>query len=271
MIRDEHIQTLMDLGLTFLEAKTYLNTVLLRKADAATIAKASNVARQNVYRIMPVLENLGLAKKILSKPTMYQATTIKEGILILFQKRKTEYSKLQTKTSSLLNDFPDNNESKIGSPEGDSEFVITSEISLLKKMLSRLTLKSQRTIESIVPSLFFGEYLSDQTPDLKKAIKKGVKVRLITEKIDLASISKTSRFFEENPLVELKYLSNTIPLNVGILSMHIFDSEEMTLCISPRKRVPCLWSNNPQLLEICMMFFEDLWNNDVELRSLSHS
>ncbi|MEX2723761.1 MAG: helix-turn-helix domain-containing protein [Candidatus Freyarchaeota archaeon] len=59
----EYIQTLTDLGLTFLQAKTYLNLAKLGKANVQTIAKASNVARQDIYRIMPSLQKLGLAEK----------------------------------------------------------------------------------------------------------------------------------------------------------------------------------------------------------------
>ncbi|MCW4047841.1 MAG: hypothetical protein NWE99_09855 [Candidatus Bathyarchaeota archaeon] len=60
---DECVQTLMGLGLTLLQAKTYLALATLGKADVKMISKASNVARQDIYRVMPVLQKLGLGKK----------------------------------------------------------------------------------------------------------------------------------------------------------------------------------------------------------------
>jgi sugar-specific transcriptional regulator TrmB len=65
MIQDD-IQTLTDLGLSLLQAKTYLNLAKLGKANVQTIAKASNVARQDIYRVMPKLQKLGLAEKFIS-------------------------------------------------------------------------------------------------------------------------------------------------------------------------------------------------------------
>jgi sugar-specific transcriptional regulator TrmB len=64
----------MDLGLTSLQAKTYLALVTLGKANVQTIAKASNVARQDVYQVMPTLQKLGLGEKIIAKPIIYEAT-----------------------------------------------------------------------------------------------------------------------------------------------------------------------------------------------------
>lgn len=109
IVQDEHVQTLMGLGLKFLQAKTYLALAKLGKADVKTISKASNVARQDIYRIIPTLEKLGLAEKIIANPTMYKATPIKEGLSILLQNRKEEIADLQKKTTSLINNFHANN------------------------------------------------------------------------------------------------------------------------------------------------------------------
>jgi DNA-binding IclR family transcriptional regulator len=54
-----------------LKSKVYLTLATLGKADVKTIAKASNIARQEIYRIMPTLQKLGLTEKIITNPTMY--------------------------------------------------------------------------------------------------------------------------------------------------------------------------------------------------------
>ncbi len=64
----DHIQTLMDFGLSYLQANVYLNLVKLEVANVQMIAKASNVARQDVYRVMPILLEMGLGEKIIAKP-----------------------------------------------------------------------------------------------------------------------------------------------------------------------------------------------------------
>ena len=85
MIQDEYIQTLTELELTLLQAKAYITLARLGKADVNSISKASNLARTDVYRVMLILERLGLAERIIDKKTVYKATPIKEGILILLE------------------------------------------------------------------------------------------------------------------------------------------------------------------------------------------
>ena len=132
MIQDEHIQTLIGFRLTLLQAKTYLNIAKLEKADVKTLSKASNVARQDIYRIMPRLQKLGLTEKIIAKPTMYKATPIKEGLSILLQNKKKEIAELQTKKTSLIKTFQAKN-TKID-PKEETHFIITSEITRFLKI-----------------------------------------------------------------------------------------------------------------------------------------
>lgn len=97
MVEDERVQTLMNLGLTLLQAKIYLALAQAGKTKIETISKASNIARQDIYRIMPTLQKLGLAEKIVTTPTMYKATPIKEGYYLLLQNKTQEYTELRKK------------------------------------------------------------------------------------------------------------------------------------------------------------------------------
>jgi sugar-specific transcriptional regulator TrmB len=63
MIQEKENQILMDLGLTCVQAKVYLTLIKLRNPTVKMISKISNVVSQDVYRIMPRLQKLGLAGK----------------------------------------------------------------------------------------------------------------------------------------------------------------------------------------------------------------
>ncbi len=78
----------MDLGLTLLQAKIYLSLSEFEKAEIRKMSKASNVARTDIYRLMPELEKLGLAEKIIASPTSYRATPLNEGFSILLENKK---------------------------------------------------------------------------------------------------------------------------------------------------------------------------------------
>lgn len=261
MIQDEHVQTLMGLGLTFLQAKTYLALAKLGKADVKTIAKASNVARQDIYRLMPTLQKLGLGAKIIAKPTMYKATPIKEGLSILLQNRKEEIAELQKKTNSLINNFHKNT-AKIPLQEENPQFTITSEITLLLKMHKKLFQKTQTSIDAIIPLKAVDEVLFHGLQYYKGAMRRGVKIRMITQKADGESTRKPQAL-AKNPLFELKCLSN-----LAQLGMHIFDRKEVTLCLSEESGVPSLWSSNLSIVKLATSYFDDLWNKTEENSSL---
>ena len=138
---DKTIEILMNLGLTYLQAKTYLTLTQLEKAEAQKISKASDVARQDIYRIMPTLEKLGLAEKVIGTPILYKATPLKEGSLMLLQKRTKEHTTLQEKIKLLLNSNQEGNINTIFHEE-NSQFIITSERKLFLKKNGKVSFRS---------------------------------------------------------------------------------------------------------------------------------
>jgi sugar-specific transcriptional regulator TrmB len=259
MIQDDHIQTLMILGLSLLQAKLYLNLAKLGKANAQTIAKASNVARQDIYRIMPKLQKLGLAEKIIAKPTIYKATPIKEGLSILLQNRKKEYAELQEKATLLINNFHADN-AKIDLQEENADFMITSEATLFLKMHKSLHQKAQTSIDATLPlvsasSPKFIEGLSHP----KEAIRRGVKIRSIIQKTPKELIPRELQVLVKNPSFEIRYLATPI-----LFGMHIYDKKEVTIAVSGKNGLPSLWSNSPSVVQLAVSYFDELWNKAEE-------
>jgi sugar-specific transcriptional regulator TrmB len=266
MIEEEYIRTLVNLGPSFLQAKTYLNLVRLEKADVRSISKAANISRQDIYRIMPTLEKWGLAEKILAKPTKYRATPIKEALSILLQNRKKENVELQKKTNLLLKNFHLDSQ-KIVLQEEDSQFQITSELTRLLKMLEKLTQKAQTSIDIAIPLECVEPHLFRNLQYFKKAIRRDVKIRLVTQKAEGELKPRVPQVLTENPLFELKYVPNHAlfyTYSCASFRMHIFDKKEVTLCVSEKNPVPCLWSNNPNTLRLAINYFDVLWNSAKE-------
>jgi sugar-specific transcriptional regulator TrmB len=150
MINDDYIQTLMDFGLSFLQSKVYLTIVKLQKANIKTISRASTIARQDIYRIMPALLQKGLVEKIVTRPTTYNATPLELGISILLEKKKDECIDLEKKQVWLLKNFNSSKPNR-NSLEDSTNFKITSEITLLLKMHKELIQKATETIDAVIP------------------------------------------------------------------------------------------------------------------------
>lgn len=122
---DKVLDLLMRLDLTELQAKTYLTLTTVEKAEVGLVSKLSNISRQDIYRIMPTLEKLGLVEEIIATPKLYKAIPLNEGTARLFQKRTEEHTKLES-SIKLLNKYSEKN-TGLAIKSCKSEFVITSE------------------------------------------------------------------------------------------------------------------------------------------------
>jgi sugar-specific transcriptional regulator TrmB len=243
----------VDLGLTLLQAKIYVSLAKLEKAETKKISKVSNVARTDIYRIMPTLEKLGLAEKIIATPTIYKSTPMKEGLSFLLQNKKIEYAELEKKTSALLSDFPENTLQDL--QEENLQFIISSEKKLLTKTHKKLIRSAQTNIDIFVSSLKGLRFmLFDHLENLKMATRRGVKIRVITQKVEGELIPAELKGLV-NPLFELRCSSNP-----DLFKMIVFDRKDVTLCLSETELVPSLWSNNPLIVKLAEIYFENMWN-----------
>jgi len=262
MIKEDGcIKTLMHLGLSLLQAKTYLALATLGKADVKTISKASNVFRQDVWRLMPTLEKLGLTERVVAKPTRYKAIPLKEGLSILLQRKTKENAKLQTRTKKLINNLQEDN-LKITLKEEDAQFIITSEKTLFRKRFEKHIDMAQTSIDVVVSSHeVFEEMVFHHFKGFKRALERGVKIRALTEKAEDEAVSRSVQVLKQNGFFELKYLSPLLPV-----TMAIFDDKEVNIRIS-NSLVPNLWSNNFAIVSLAASYFGEMWNKTRENRA----
>ncbi len=260
MLLDEYVQTLMQLGLTLVQAKAYLALSRLENANIKTISKASNLARQDVYRIMPTLQKIGLVEQIIATPTKYKAVPLKNGISSLLERRAQEHAELQTKTLQLINSLhEDNAQIAPSTTEEEPQFVITSEQSLISRKLIDGATASKTSIDSVGTRESFEALVLHNCQDFKKALKRGVKIRSITEMPPKGkSIPRCVETLKKHPLFEVRLVSPPAPI-----TMTTFDKKEVNICmaVGDSKAAPSLWSNNPVILALATNYFEEVWNS----------
>jgi len=252
---EEDIQTLTCLGLTILQAKIYITIAQLGESSIKQIAKNADIARQNVYEIMPALQKIGLVEKIITSPTVYKATSIKEGVAILLKQKKNEYTRMQNRTQSLLKKFQNKNFEP--QKEEETQFIVTSENNLVIKRLERQILTAKTTIDTISTAECCIGMLRSYSNEIKKIMKKGVKVRALTDRE--INQKRTPTFLislQKNPLFEIRYTSTPIQIK-----MTIADKEEINLCIAniANRGLPNMWSNNANFAKLCTGYYDELW------------
>ncbi|MGD6851732.1 MAG: TrmB family transcriptional regulator [Candidatus Bathyarchaeia archaeon] len=256
MKRDRYIETLMNLGLTLVQATAYSALLRLGKANAKTISKASGIARTDVYRVMRTLEKLGLVEKIIAAPSMYKATSLKDAFKLLLKYKEEEYSVLKDRAAELVRNPPQ--QGHVSVFEEEQEFVL---ISSEKLSAEKIKIEDNRTRHSLDitgdwKGLKFYEYL--QLEIHEKALQRGVKIRLITEKHGGDEFEKLyPSLFEYGGLFKIRYVDPPIPMRTAI-----YDKKRLNMSVNTPtdpKVTPTIWSSNPQFVKVIVAYFEQLW------------
>jgi hypothetical protein len=259
LLDDESIKTLQCLGLTLNEARIYLALLDCDVSSAKTVSKFSGVTRQDVYRVMPKLQKKGLVARTLTMPAKFEATSIKDGLFILMENRRTKTNELKRKTTVLIKNIRDKKQKFQWGAEPEFVVVPAKEAFFRRK---KMGMEAESCIDSIVTWNRFFSALSFYGDVALKDLEKGVRFRLIVEKNgDEGKLPRVWKKLKESTLLEVKYLPS-LPRAL----VTIYDRKEVLFSISTASPLggTCLWSSNASLLAIIQDYFELLWITAME-------
>jgi sugar-specific transcriptional regulator TrmB len=257
-IPEEYVETLSELGLTHTEAKVYLTLLSLKSATANSIHKESNVARQEVYRVLADLEEKGLIDKIISKPAEFTPIPASGAITILLQKRNEQNRQLQKKAVKQLRNFGIDCLRKVPLPK-DARFVLLSKSetnpTAHADKLGKAVDNAEKTVmcSTILPLFIKVKSMDEQV--WKKAVKRGVKFKFIIgrkpnekSELNLDPVLKNSENFE------IRWTPTVIPSCVLLV-----DEREAFCRMGSDVECPVLWSANPSFAAVIKDYFENTW------------
>ncbi len=257
MLKSEDVEALTCLGLTVLQAKVYLALTSSGKATIKTISKTANVARQDIYRLVAELQELGIVEKIITTPNEFRAIPLGDGINILLKNKQRESSEARKKALKLIRRHK--NENPTVQPEKERpQFIMISEKKALAIKLKEIIETAKESIDSTCSWKKFPKGLGMLGVAVEKALRRGVRIRFIVEKPEhINSWPKTAEILMKNPYFKVR----TIPYPpTGILA--IYDKKEALLATSTSGNAvgsPALWTSNPGLLAIAQEYFEQMW------------
>jgi len=259
---EKNVELLQKLGLTPSQAKVYLALATLGTSTARRAYKVAQVARQDIYRILIELQQIGLVEKIILTPTMFKALPLRYGVSILLGHKIKETAELKVKARELMKNAPAT--AKPSEHLEDAQFVYVPKKAIMRRVEKEIN-KSQKTFDLILSWEKFSNWMFHAEEVVQKLVEKGVKIRYITEKPkDENAMPKivTEIASENNPLLKGRYI-----LNVPLVHFAVIDDKEVlinTSSTSAYGKTPALWSNNRCLLLLCRNYFEGLWSKAVE-------
>lgn len=255
-MENTHVQTLTGLGLTSCQSRVYLELVRAGPSSAKAISAAAQVTRQDVYRIMPALQKLGLVEAVIDSPTLFSAIPLEEGVSILMTRRKKENDELRLRTRDLLANFRKAEEKR--SPQEEHAFVLIPPKETDVRRRKRSLSKAKETFDAISSKKRFSQALFHMFETLNAAAERGVKIRLITERPEKDELPKELGNLAKNALVQIRFLEHPPKAVVNIVDRR--EASILTSGSAGWAQSPSLWTNNPSFVAVVQDHFDATWN-----------
>jgi sugar-specific transcriptional regulator TrmB len=257
MSNDENTDLLLGLGLSLNQAKVYLAILKLEKTTVGQVAKFSKVRREDVYRLLPTLEKMGLIERLLCKPVEVRATPISDALSLLVAEEKTKSDERLSGMRGTVQKLSVK-DWKQPLPGEASIYILIGEKKAILAKTSRLIGNSRKEVALIGEKRKIMSLLSLFSDEYKQAVKKGSQIRLIFEGDvpDGLLKEKVKKLIGESASVCIKFHHKL--LNHFIMS----DDREALITSSKESGLgesPSLWTNNSNLIGVLRTGFELDW------------
>jgi sugar-specific transcriptional regulator TrmB len=259
MLSDKEIKSLEDLGLTSSQIKVYLALLNVGCSNAATASKFSGVVRQDIYRILNELIAKGLVAKTLDMPSKFDPVNLENGLVILYDRKKTEMIKMQARVAEFLKNVKGKEKNKdlnkeplfeihalnVGSELAGKEIIDAAKIDL----------------KTILPWEMFVKLSAIHKKKQNGALRRGVNIRVLTEKPVGTSLEKLEKTNVIDSLLQIRYVPQISGLFTIVDDQTVFIRTEAEDNYFEGK---ILMANNPTLVAILKDYYETIWEKASE-------
>jgi sugar-specific transcriptional regulator TrmB len=265
---EKSAEILMDFGLTRNQAKVYIATARLQLSSVGKISKAAKVRREDVYRILPKLQKMGLVEKLLGTPAKIRATPVEEALSVLIKheedKARERASALKAKTETFLKHFA--RAPRLEMEETTSFTLLSDRESIIHKSAIMIR-NAKRNLDLVCSRSKLMQFVHEFAEQMTEAAKKQVKIRVVSE---------MPEHEDSIPRVIEEHTSPGISLDLrysDLRSSHymIVDHEEALMATTTAGNLaenPLLWTNSDSLVMVLQKDFENLWHNSVSWKAI---
>lgn len=264
MFPDENAkQTLVQLGLSVLEAKTYIALSKYGKLNSRKLSELTKTSQPDTYRVLGKLQEKGLIEKIITKPAQFRAVAVDIGITLLLEKKKVEHDDLKVRTNLLLHELRKNTSPQLLETE-TSHFVMIPKRETVVKKIREAIEKSKESVDLYLSWKRYSRGISSTFAEsCQKAWDRGVKFRIVVETPEKSGAAeRTLQFCRKSPFCNIRFMPG-VPKTV----LGIYDKNQVFIIVNPKEGLfdsPALWSNNQSLISAIQDYFEVLWLTSME-------
>ena len=246
MDKEVLISDLKEFGLSEYEAKAYLALTLHGQLTASGVTEKSKIPQSKVYGILKSLSGKFLVESWNGKPIKFKAIEPSIGLKKVLERRKMVIANLKEKSEMILE--------QIKPLKGfeTEQFGLWSSSGKLACMEKAAEMLDRAEKFGFATTSRFSRY-----PPLDNAyvsaLKKGIKIKMLgTSKLDQARKARATWY--SNQGAEIRILEMRVHPIIGII-----DNKEVSFRLDNSKTPDMIWSNNPALINVFKIYFEELW------------
>lgn len=262
-LSEKLIKELMSFGLSGNEAKVYLALLQLKKANARSIAKLSNIPRQEIYRVLPRLEKLGMIQVIIDKPTKFLAINPEEALSELIERQQklltSQISELREKKTALESELKRVEGKSAGLTEPEPiRFALISGQRLINQKIQEMLQNAKTEVLWITPSIAIRRAITyDRDRMLRKCAQRNVKIRIVTEidEKNLKEVDKLSDFCEIRHSAGVTSLATLVDNKELVMGSAIYPAGSF----ADEGLMHELWTNDSSHISTMKGLFEKVW------------
>jgi len=258
-MEEDLVVKLESFGFTVNQAKVYLCIVQSGKTRVGQIARATQLHRQDIYKLLPKLEKMGLITRTIDKPFMIEAIPIEEAFetLILKERKKSEDRILH-----LENNYKEMVDSIQNQPQikEETQFSLLTTDEAIRNRRT-LTFKKIEKEAHLVSSLENIQTRSTNFRDFLQAIaqtKAATRLIVVTKEDD----EVTKEAIEKITPFAGQFTAKSIDKTAG-KNYQIIDNKEIWIATQKKTETghPCMLCTNDQnIIEVYKESFVNAWN-----------
>jgi sugar-specific transcriptional regulator TrmB len=266
------LNTLINFGLSQIEAQIYIFLAKKGAQKGRDIRKALKITKQQLYPGLRNLQNKGILSSTIEHPARFSALSF-EKVLDLFIRAKVEETqRLQQSKDEILSKWQTFDIAETDTPK----FMV---IEGRKYIFSRIQQMIQETKNQIVtittvPSLVQADQYGLFDAGFSHPLKSKIQFRFLTE-LSSQNIEATKKLLSEIANAKLNFKGRNPDLGLRLFPrMVIRDEEEALFFIKPRTDTSivetddvCLWTNCKTLVKAFTAIFEELWRFSTDIQS----
>ena len=270
-MQEDQVTKLLNFGLTVNQAKVYLSIIQSGMTSVNKISKYTQLHRQDIYKILPKLERMGLITKTLDTPFMIDAipteTALYNLVSVLRQKSEKEMNQLELNMKELINEIKTQ-------PNWEEEARLT--LLTTDKAIKNKTELSFKNIKSNIDLIIDEELLNTRVmryicEGLQTIAENEIKIRLIIEAPECENLVRTT--IEKIGNNNKNYFMAKLIRKTTSKNYQIIDDKEAWITTQQKTEsgFPCmLWTNDKNIINTYEEQFAKTWE-DAKIITLTQN